>query len=214
MHVESANAIDIAEFVPLDQVERVYIERIYYLGPDKGAARSYHLIKEALRETGRAALAKYAARGKSYLVLVRPFARAGSSGLIMERLKQCDELRSFDEVPLEPTEVKPEELSLALSIIDQRVNERFEPERYENGVRALMMQRIEQKIDGHEISLPPEEAPETKIVDLMEALKASVNAAGQRKPAKRVSKRAGAASGAGKATAAKTKAKPRKRNSA
>lgn len=106
MHVEATNAIDIAEFIPMDQVERVYIERVYYLGPDKGAARSYHLLKEALRETGRAALAKYAARGKSHLVLVRPFATDASSGLVMEQLKHEDELRSFDEVPLEPTEVQ------------------------------------------------------------------------------------------------------------
>lgn len=106
MHVEATNAIDIAEFIPMDQVEHVYIERVYYLGPDKGAARSYHLLKEALRETGRAALAKPAARGKSHLVLVRPFATDASSGLVMEQLKHEDELRSFDEVPLEPTEVQ------------------------------------------------------------------------------------------------------------
>ncbi|MEJ2090474.1 MAG: hypothetical protein P8Y69_18880 [Gammaproteobacteria bacterium] len=73
MHVESTNAIDIAEFVPLEDVERLYIERVYYLGPDKGAARSYHLLRAALQETGRAALANYAVRGRSYLVLVRPY---------------------------------------------------------------------------------------------------------------------------------------------
>jgi DNA end-binding protein Ku len=208
MHVESTNAIDIAEFVPLDQVERVYIERVYFLGPDKGAARSYHLLKEALRDTQRAALAKYAVRGKSHLVLVRPFATEASSGLIMEQLKHEDELRSFDDVPLEPTEVKPDELELALTIIDQRVNEKFEPERYEDEVRATMMERIQQKIDGQEISMPPEEAAESKIVDLMEALKASVDGSGKRKPAKRKP-----AKRAAKATKPEAKAKSRKRSS-
>ena len=72
MHVEATNVIDIAEFIPLEQVERVYIEKVYYLGPDKGAARSYHLLKAALQDTQRAALAKYAARGRSHLVLIRP----------------------------------------------------------------------------------------------------------------------------------------------
>ena len=208
MQVESTNAIDIAEFVPLDQVERVYIERVYFLGPDKGAARSYHLLKEALRDTQRAALAKYAVRGKSHLVLVRPFATEASSGLIMEQLKHEDELRSFDDVPLEPTEVKPDELELALTIIDQRVNEKFEPERYEDEVRATMMERIQQKIDGQEISMPPEEAAESKIVDLMEALKASVDGSGKRKPAKRKP-----AKRAAKATKPEAKAKSRKRSS-
>jgi len=215
MHIESTNAIEIAEFIPLDQVERVYIEKVYYLGPDKGAARSYHLLKEALRETKRAALAKYAARGRSHLVLVRPFATDESSGLIMEQLKHEDELRSFDEVPLEPTQVERDELDLALSIIGQRVNEKFEPERFEDEVRTIMMERIQQKVDGQEIFTPPEEAAQAKIIDLMEALKASVGASDKRKPARRASKRAasGKATSKPRAKQAKTRAKPRTRSS-
>lgn len=177
MHVESTNAIDIAEFIPLEDVERLYIERVYYLGPDKGAARSYHLLRAALAETGRAALANYAARGRSYLVLVRPFAEGDHEGLIMEQLKHEDELRPFSEVTLDSCEINDDELQLALTIIDQRVNEKFEPERYEDQVRSKMMEKIQQKIDGQEISMPPEEAAESKIIDLMEALKASVGGA-------------------------------------
>jgi len=179
MQVESTNAIDIAEFIPLEEVERLYIEKVYYLGPDKGAARSYHLLRAALEKTGRAALASYAARGKSYLVLVRPFAEGDSQGLIMEQLKHEDELRPFSEVALDTCEVSEDELELALTIIDQRVNDHFEPARYEDQVRSSMLEKIQQKIDGQEITLPPEEAPETKIVDLMEALKASVQGSGQ-----------------------------------
>ncbi|MGE0622265.1 MAG: Ku protein [Pseudomonadales bacterium] len=174
MHVESTNAIDIAEFIPLAEVERIYIEKVYYLGPDKGAARSYHLLRAALAESGRAALANYAARGKSYLVLIRPYREGDDEGLIMEQLKHHDELRPFSEVPLEPCQVNAQELELAQTIIEQRLNQHFEPERYEDRVRSLMMERIQQKIDGQEITLPPEEAPEARIVDLMEALKASV----------------------------------------
>jgi DNA end-binding protein Ku len=174
MHVESTNAIDIAEFIPLEDVERLYIEKVYYLAPDKGAARSYHLLRAALQETGRAALANYAARGRSYLVLVRPYVEGDNEGLIMEQLKHEDELRPFSEVSLEPCQIKDEELQLALTIIDQRVNEKFEPARYEDQVRSRMMEKIQQKIDGQEISVAPEEAPEAKIIDLMEALKASV----------------------------------------
>ena len=171
MNVESTNAIDIEEFIPLADVERIYIERVYFMGPDKGAARSYHLLKEALAKTKRAALARYAARGKSYLVLIRPM----DDGLIMEQLKHEDELRSFDDVPLDTCDIDSAELDLAIKIIEQRVNESFEPEKYEDEVRSRIMALIEQKVDGQEITMPPEEQPETKIIDLMEALKASVD---------------------------------------
>lgn len=183
MNVESTNTIEISEFIPLAEVERLYIEKVNYLGPDKGAARSYHLLKEALAKTQRAALASYAARGKSYLVLVRPM----GDGLVMEQLKHQDELRPFDDVPLDVCDIDDAELDLALKIIEQRVNEAFEPEKYEDVVRSKVMKMIEAKIDGQEISTPPEEAAESKIVDLMEALKASVDGKG-RKPAKRAPK--------------------------
>ncbi|MGD8833053.1 MAG: Ku protein [Pseudomonadales bacterium] len=215
MNVESTNAIDIAEFIPLKAVERVFIEKVYYLGPDKGAARAYHLLRAALADTGRAALANYAARGKSYLVLIRPYREGDSEGLVMEQLKHEDELRPFSEVPIEPCRVNDDELELARTIIDQRTSEDFEPERYEDRVRSKMRELIEQKIEGQEITMPPEEAPETKIVDLMEALKASVSGGGARKaaagPAKKqpAAKKAAGKSGAkSKKPAARAKKKP------
>jgi DNA end-binding protein Ku len=212
MHVEATNAIDIAEFIPLADVERLYIEKVYYLGPDKGAARSYHLLRAALEKTGRAALANYAARGRSYLVLVRPFGEGDHQGLIMEQLKHEDELRPFSEVTLDPCEINEDELDLALTIIEQRVNEKFEPQRYEDQVRSRMMEQIQQKIDGQEITLPPEEAPESRIVDLMEALKASVagtSGAKRAQAGKAGNDRKTPAKGAAKspATAKKTQAK-------
>jgi len=210
MQVQSTNTIDIAEFIPLDRVERLFIEKVYYLGPDKGAARSYHLLKEALNRTGRAALAKYAARGKSYLVLVRPM----GDGLIMEQLKHHDELRPFSDVPLDQCEINEDELELALAIIEQRVNQEFQPENYEDEVRSRMMELIQQKVDGQEISVPPEEAPESKIIDLMEALKASVNATGGRKSARSAGKRATVKGASSKrATKARSDSKGRKRSS-
>ncbi|MCY3812086.1 MAG: Ku protein [Gammaproteobacteria bacterium] len=178
LNAEATNAIDINEFIPLADVERIYIERVYYLGPDKGAGRSYHLLRAALDQTGRAALARYAARGKNYLVLIRPF----GEGLVMEQLKHEDELRRFDEVPLDVCDVNSAELELAVQIIDQRTNEKFEPEGYHDDVRERQLELIQQKIDGQDISVAPEEQPEAKIIDLMEALKASV---GDRKPAMR-----------------------------
>ena len=175
LNVAATNAIDIDEFIPLAEVERIYIERVYYLGPDKGAGRSYHLLREALAKTKRAALARYAARGKSYLVLVRPF----GDGLVMEQLKHEDELRHMDDVPLDVCDVNEGELGLAIQIIEQRANEQFEPNKYKDEVRARTLELIQQKIDGQDISVAPEEKPEAKIIDLMEALKASV---GNKKP--------------------------------
>ncbi len=206
LYVESTNAIDIAEFIPLAEVERLYIERVYYLGPDKGAARSYHLLKDALAHTGRAALANYAARGRSHLVLVRPM----GEGLVMEQLKYSEELRPFDDVPLEPVEVAEGELELAVQIIDQRASTAFEPEKYRNEVRAHMLEVIQRKVDGQEISVAPEERAEAKIIDLMEALKASVaggadNGAEEEDAPPRPAKRAPAKSdGGGRERAAKT----------
>lgn len=190
LQATATNEIDIQEFVPLDQVERIYIDKVYYLGPDKGAARSYHLLKAALKETGRAALAKYAARGKSYLVLLRPM----DDGVVMEQLKHADELRSFEEVPLDHTEVADRELDLAIRIIEQRVTDTFQPDKYEDEVRARFEEAIAQKVDGKEVSMPTEAEPEAKIIDLMEALKASVGersgARGKaRKPAQRAPKK-------------------------
>ena len=175
LNVAATNAIDIDEFIPLAEVERIYIERVYYLGPDKGAGRSYHLLREALAKTKRAALARYAARGKSYLVLVRPF----GDGLVMEQLKHEDELRRMDDVPLDVCDVNEGELGLAIQIIEQRANEQFEPDKYKDEVRTRTLELIQQKIDGQDISVAPEEKPEAKIIDLMEALKASV---GNKKP--------------------------------
>ncbi len=186
MNVEATNAIDITEFVPLADVERIYIDKVYYMGPDKGAARSYHLLRAALADSGQAALAKYAARGKCYLVLIRPM----GEGLVMEQLKHAEELRPFAEVPLDVCPVDKNELELAKKIIEQRTNEAFEPEKYRDEIRARVLDLIEQKVQGKEISVPPEERPEAKIIDLMEALKASVAGKGSadakaRKPARR-----------------------------
>jgi DNA end-binding protein Ku len=199
MNVEATNAIEITEFVPLDDVERIYIDKVYYLGPDKGAARSYHLLRAALKETKRAALAKYAARGKSYLVLVRPM----GDGLVMEQLKHAEELRPFAEVPLDGCAIDKSELELAIQIIEQRSSAHFDPEQYTDEIRSHILEMIQQKVEGKEISVPPEERPEAKIIDLMEALKASVGkpaADRARRPAQRAAKKTATARKRGKRT--------------
>jgi DNA end-binding protein Ku len=172
---EATNAIAITEFVPLEQVDPIYFEKSYYLGPDKGGERPYRLLAEAMRQTSRAALARYAARGKDYLVLLRPF----EEGLIMQQLRYYDELRPFSEVPIGTAELHEPELKLAKQIIDQIANDRFEPTAYEDEVRKQTMDLIEKKVSGQDISAAPVEAPKAQIIDLMAALKASLASAAQ-----------------------------------
>jgi DNA end-binding protein Ku len=170
------NAIDIHEFVPLESVDPVYFERAYYLGPDKGGDRPYRLLAEAMLDTGRAALARYATRGKDYLVLLRPF----QDGLVMQELRYADEVKSFAEVPRGDVQIRPAELQLAKQLVDQIANEEFHPESYEDEVRKHLRDLIDAKVAGQEYTAAPAEAPKAQIIDLMEALKASL--AGNPKP--------------------------------
>jgi DNA end-binding protein Ku len=188
LNAVATNTIEIAEFIPLEQVERIQLSRAYYLGPDKGGERAYRLLSAALRETGRAALATYAARGKQYLVLVRPV----EDGLLLEQLHYADELRPFSEVPLGEAEVKDEELKLAVQLIEQAASGAYEPEKYEDEVRKRIMALIDEKIEtGDQITAAPTVETETKVIDLMAALKASLgedeeaSATKSRKAAKR-----------------------------
>jgi DNA end-binding protein Ku len=168
---KATSIIDIVEFVPLDQVDREYLEKVYYLGPDKGGDRAYRLLAEALKETGRAALGQYAARGQQHLILLRPL----KGVLVMEQLHYPDEVRSTTEVPVPAGEVKPTELALAKQLIDQTTNESFEPTKYKDTVRERVLEAIQRKIDGQDITADVPAASDGKMVDLMEALKASLS---------------------------------------
>jgi len=176
---EPTNAIEITEFVPLDRVDPIYYEKASYLGPDRGGDKPYRLLAEAMRKTGRAALARYAARGKDYLVLLRPYA----GGLILQQLRYSDELRAFSEVPIAPADVKEPELKLAVQLIEQIAADEFHPEAYQDTVRQRTRDLIDKKVQGQEITAAPPEAPKAQIIDLMEALKASLAAAQPAQPA-------------------------------
>ncbi|HEY9518851.1 MAG TPA: Ku protein [Gemmatimonadales bacterium] len=173
---KATNSIDVIQFLPLASVDRLYLDKAYYLGPGKGGDKAYRLLAEALKKTGRAGLGQYAARGRQHLVLLRP--RDGV--LVMEQLYYADELRSPKEVPLGEGEVKPAELNLAVQIIEQGATEEFQPEQYHDTVRERVLEAIEKKVEGQEITAEPEPEKGGKILDLMEALKASL-AKGEKK---------------------------------
>ncbi|MEP6508804.1 MAG: Ku protein, partial [Gemmatimonadales bacterium] len=168
---KATSTIDVIEFVPLDQVDREYLEKVYYLGPDKGGDRAYRLLAAALKESGKAALGQYAARGQQHLVLLRPL----NGRLVMEQLHYSDEVRPTTEVPIPEGDVKDAELKLALMLIDQTSNESFEPTKYKDTVRERVMETIQKKVEGQDITTGANiETGGDKIIDLMEALKASL----------------------------------------
>jgi DNA end-binding protein Ku len=166
----STKAMEITEFVPLSKVDPLYFENGWYLGPDKGADRPYKLLAQALQQAQHAAIAKYSTRGREELVLIRP--REGA--LVMQTLRYADELRPVSEVPIGPGEVKPAELQLARQFIDQLSTETFDAGKYEDTYRKKLQEVIDAKIAGEPVSIAPPEPPRTQVIDLMEALKASL----------------------------------------
>lgn len=168
---KATQSVDIVEFVPADQVPQVYHEKSYYLGPDKGGERAYHLLATAMQKVERVALAQYAARGKQYLVMVAPF----ENGLLLQQLYYADEVRPFDEVPIGEADVKDKELDLAVALIHQIAQDEFKPEAYTDDAKKRVEAAVQQKIAGAEVSITAPE-PKAQIIDLMAALKASLGA--------------------------------------
>ena len=179
----ATQTIALEEFVPASAVDPLYVEKSYYLGPDKGGERAYKLLHDAMLETGLVGVASYSARGKQYIVSLRPF----QDGLIVHQLRYAQEVKPWAEVPVgDLPELKPAELQLAKQIIQQIAAETFTPEKYKDEVQARMMDLIQKKVEGQEITVQPE-APTGQVIDLMEALKASLGMSkgkeAERKPA-------------------------------
>jgi DNA end-binding protein Ku len=165
------HSVDISEFVPVESIDPVYFDKTYYLAPDKGAGRPYALLTEALKQAGRAAVGRWAARGKAYIVLLRPIGDV----LSMQQLHFAADVRSATEIDVPKADVKPAELKLAQQIIEQQTAEKFDPSAYKDELRARIEAAIQKKVEGAEISVS-EIAPEGegKVIDLMEALRASL----------------------------------------
>lgn len=174
MEAARTDSLELVEFVPIDSVDFLYIEKTYFLGPDKGGDRAYRLLSESLERSQRFAVGRFATRGKDNLVLVRAYKK----GLILHECFYADEVRSFDDVETGGAfDFKPIELELADKLIDQLNRDKFEPERFRDTWADKVKDAVEKKIAGEEVMSPPE-APKAQIIDLLEALKRSVAAAG------------------------------------
>lgn len=171
---ETTQSIDISQFVPLDSVDPVYFDGTYYLAPDKGGAKPYSLLATALKQSKQCAVGRWISRGKEHIVVLRPL----DDGLAMHQLHFKAEVRTMKDLGIEATPVSEPELKLANQLIEHLAAKRFDPNEFQDEHRGRVQAAIERKVAGKEVSLA--EAPATKgagnVVDLMEALKASLNA--------------------------------------
>ena len=167
---------EVDEFVPIESIDPVYFDKAYYLAPDKFGVKPYALFAKALRDSKRCAIGRWAARGKQYIVTIRPV----EDGLVMQQLLYGDEVRAFKDIDIPDTEVKPAELKLAHQLIEQQTTEKFDPAAYTDEVRARIEEQVQKKIEGQEITMtaPPETGGGAQVIDLIEALRASL----ERKP--------------------------------
>jgi DNA end-binding protein Ku len=175
------HSADITEFVPIEAIDPVFFDKAYYLAPDKGGAKPYALLARALRESKRCALGRWAARGKQYIVMIRPVGNGNADALVMQQLLYAAEVRSIKDIEIPQTEVKDAELKLAQQLIEQQASDRFDPAAYADEVRARIEAAVQKKVEGQEITLAEEPAGGAQVIDLMEALRASL----EKKPAKR-----------------------------
>jgi DNA end-binding protein Ku len=175
---DPTHGIEIAEFVPEGRADPVFFEKAYYLGPDTGGEKPYSLLLAAMRVEGYAAVARYASHGKDHLVLLR----AGERVIEMHQLYDADEVRSADEIPAPARKASDAELKLARQLMQSIAHDRFDPSQYEDEVKARTKAMIERKLQGQPLAETREKRP-AKVVDLMDALKASL--------AQGVSKRSG-----------------------
>lgn len=172
----ASDEIAMAEFVPATAVDPLYVDRSYYLGPGKGGDRAYRLFRDALETSELVGIAAYSARGKQYVVMVRPY----EDGLVMHQLRYPDEIKPWSQVPMgKLAKPAPAELGLAAKVIDGLRHDTFDPTQYKDEVKRRVKKLIAQKAKTGEITVPesaPAEAPE--VVDLMAALKASLGGGG------------------------------------
>jgi DNA end-binding protein Ku len=174
----TSHAIDIGQFVPLESVDPVYFDGTYYLAPDKGAAKPYTLLATALRKAHQCAVGRWISRGKEHIVVIRPI----GNGLAMHQLHFQAEVRDLKDLGVEAAPVSEPELKLAQQLIDHLATKRFDPNEYADEHKARVEAAIQKKVEGKEISLAegPATAKGGNVIDLMEALRASIDARGSK----------------------------------
>ena len=171
LETDDNRALDITEFVDLHQIDPIFFEKAYYLGPAPGGGKTYKLLAAALKKQEKVALARWVSANREHLVVLRPF----EDGLILHTMYYADEVRDFGGVEQEGGPVKEKELKLAEMLIDELTEKKFDPLQYKDEYRKRLMDRIKAKSQGKTIvSEEPEEEKGAEVIDIMEALRRSL----------------------------------------
>jgi DNA end-binding protein Ku len=197
------HVVEIVAFVPVESVDPLYYDKAYLLAPDKRGGKPYSLLAQALRDSGRCALAQWASKGKQYVVQVR----AVEDGLVLQQLLYANEVRSLKDLDIEKVSVSAAEIGLAKQLIEQNAQDAYDPTAFKDHEKERILAAIDEKIAGKQIvAVEPTEAPASaQVIDLMDALRASL----ERKPAKAVA--AGKATRSAEAASDAQERKPAKR---
>ncbi|PLT30663.1 non-homologous end joining protein Ku [Peribacillus deserti] len=188
--VNEAKAVEIVDFVKIEEIDPIYFMRSYYLSPNEGGGKAYTLLRKALQESQKVGIAKIVIRSKEQLAVVRVF----ENTLLMETIYFPDEVRAASDVPNVPaeTDVSKRELDTAIMLIDQLTTE-FEPGKYHDDYRTALMELIESKKNGETVIPKERDVPESNVMDLMAALQASIDKTKGDEPKKPAAKKKRAA---------------------
>ena len=191
MQIESSRAIDINQFVDLDEIDPIYFKKTYYLVPEETGLKAYHLLHDALENDRKVGIAKVSFRDKEHLAALRLL----DGMLVLDTMYWPDEIRErkFEELEKD-VKVRDQEVKMARSLIENLTSD-WDPEQYGDEYREALLELVEKKVAGEEIEIVAEEGEAPKVVDLMDALKASVEATKkEKKPSKKAASRKRAAS--------------------
>jgi DNA end-binding protein Ku len=205
LETDDNRALDITEFVDLGQIDPVFFEKAYFLGPAPGGGKTYHLLSTAMKDQNKVGVARWVAAGKEHVVVLRPF----EDGLILHTMYYADEVRDFSAIDAERAPVKEKEVKLAEMLINELTEKKFDPLRYKDEYRARLMNRIRAKAQGKTIVAEEREEEKTgEVIDIMEALRRSLEGgrAAPKGPTRVAAKRAPS-----KARKARTQVAARKR---
>ncbi|WP_349410212.1 Ku protein [Pseudalkalibacillus sp. SCS-8] len=182
---EQTKSIEIMDFVHLSEVDPIYFDRSYFIGPGENGAKPYSLLKTAMEESGKIGIAKVMIRSKQHLAVVRVY----DKGLLLETIHFPDEVRNIDLVPEIPEEIdlNEKELKMAVQLIEQLTTE-FDPENYKDDYREALMEAIQSKVKGEQIKVA-KQRPKADVVDLMDALQASIDDTKPKKKKKKTTTR-------------------------
>ena len=174
--IKSAKYMDIVDFIHIEEVDPVYFDKTYYLWPEKGGEKAYLILREAMRQTGRVAVAKVTLREKEHLCLIRLIGDTISVAMMFFQ----DEIRDTAELGIaqlsETVPVRPEEMNMAIQLV-QNLTAEFKPEKYHDAYREELLKLIRAKVEGKQVVEPEAvETPTGNVVDLMERLRQSVEA--------------------------------------